>query len=306
VSNVTGARTLAVFTTIHPGITAAFLKAWYRSLRAQSDLDFDLWVALDAVSPRRVLRHLGEDPNAHWVTATASDSPASLRSRAIRRLVERYEHVVFVDSDDVLLPERVASARRALARADVYACAMRLIGESGRSLGRTFRPAARPSPSSMLPRCNAFGLSNTAYRTAVLRRCLPIPRACRLVDWYLATSAWARGARLQFDREPHMGYRLHRGSMAPVLAPFTADQVRHAASLVRQHYRIMLARPAGLQPRRRQALAEASSRLADFERGVLSSRGRLKAYVSSLNRLPNTHAWWDLVAHPALEWTWKS
>ena len=107
------------------------------------------------------------------------------------------------------------------------------------------RLRAKGKPKSTLPRTNAFGLSNTAYRSDVLRACLPIPAAAALVDWYLITMAWLQGARLAFDPTPRMDYRQHGANMARIRSPFTAERVRADTALVREHFRLVLDAPAG-------------------------------------------------------------
>jgi hypothetical protein len=77
-------------------------------LEKQTDRDFDVWIGVDALEPRREAEALGGLQEAHWVLAEAGDSPARVRERAVSRLVDDYPATVFVDSDDVLLPGRVA------------------------------------------------------------------------------------------------------------------------------------------------------------------------------------------------------
>ena len=153
--------------------------------------------------------------------------------------------VVFVDSDDILDPSRVAAAREALATADVVGCALRLADETGAELGAIFGPAGGALVAADLPRTNVFGLSNSAYRVATLRSCLPIPDACALVDWLLATRAWAFGARLAFDSTPRMVYRQGAASATRVSPPFDARHVLAATDLVLGHYRVALESSAG-------------------------------------------------------------
>ena len=130
--------------------------------------------------------------------AGQGDTPATIRQRALAQIVERHDAVVLVDSDDVMHPTRVATARAMLRGHDLAGCALRLVDERGSSLDMTFTLPPDMAPEDVFPRTNAFGLSNTAFRADVLRRCLPIPAAAVLVDWYLSTRAWLLGASLGF------------------------------------------------------------------------------------------------------------
>ena len=77
-----------------------------------------------------------------------------------------------------------------------------------RGTSELFSARRRSCPlEHLLVRNNVMGLSNTAYRSDLLRRCLPIPTEAELMDWLLAVRSLALGARLQFDPEPRMWYR---------------------------------------------------------------------------------------------------
>ena len=58
-----------------------------------------------------VAAEVGATPECHWLPALPGASKAALREQAIRQLTDQYPAIVFVDSDDLLTPERVASAR---------------------------------------------------------------------------------------------------------------------------------------------------------------------------------------------------
>ena len=165
---------LALYTTIYPGVES-FLRDWYRSVLEQTDQDYQLWIGLDTIGVEAAKDAMGADPKATWVAAASGDTPAQIRQRALAQIVERHDGVVLVDSDDVLHPSRVASARAALQTSDLAGCALRLVDQQGRDLGMTFGLPPQARPEDVLPRNNVFGLSNSAFRSDLLRRCLPIP-----------------------------------------------------------------------------------------------------------------------------------
>jgi hypothetical protein len=301
----TSAGRLVVYTTIYPGVER-FLPEWYRSVRSQSDQDFDLCIGLDTLVPEQVAAAFGDDRPVAWIAAGARATPAKIREQAIVQMVNEYAGVIFVDSDDVLLPDRVAAARAALERCDVGACALRIVDERGTDLNSVFGPRGEPVWSEFLPRHNVFGLSNTAYRSAVLRECLPVPAECVLLDWLLATRAWLLGARLEFDREPRMQYRQYGDNVARVMPPFGGDDVLRAAERVLLHYECLFD-PAWPIPRAHRPRLEAErERVRGFLSAIQASRAVLEAYVEELNRRPACYVWWWCVAHPDLEWQWTN
>jgi hypothetical protein len=297
---------LALYTTVYPG-AAPFLDAWSASVEAQEDRDFDLWISLDGVSEAAVTARSGDGAAPTFVVAAPASTPAQVRQQALAQIADRYEAVVLVDSDDLLHPDRVASARAWLDDADVAACGLRLVDEAGQPLGLSLATRGQVESTSILPRTNAFGLSNTAWRSEVLRACLPIPAAAALVDWYLITMAWLQGARLTFDPTARMDYRQHGANMARIRAPFTAERIRSDTALVREHFRLVLDNlpPGALQERATQ-VREAAADVAAFDDRIVEDAAGLTRYVQQLNASPPPLLWWASVAYPPLRSQWST
>ena len=297
------AERLALYTTIYPGVEP-YLAEWFRTVDAQTDREFDLWIGLDTLSPADVAAACGRPCTADWVRAIDA-TPAEIRSRALETVAEQYAGVILVDSDDLLHPSRVSAARRMLREVDVAACALELLDPDGRPLDVVLAPPAGTDAVELLPRYNVFGFSNTAYRSAALRQCLPFPADCALIDWLLATRAWSAGATLAFDPTPRMGYRQHPAGMAPVLPPFGEAQVLAATGRVLAHYDALLDRDWPLPAGPREALESERTRVAAFDAAIRHRPELLPEYVDALNRLQPARVWWWLVANPKLEAVWN-
>jgi hypothetical protein len=292
-------QSLAVYTTLYPGVEP-YLNDWRRSLSEQTDTGFDLWLGVDQLSPVD-LERVAQLPPAIWIRSEPRDTPAQIRQRAFEKIVERYDALVLLDADDILAPDRIESARRMLENTDVCACALRLIDSGGADLGCTFGPRADVDPAQLLPRYNVFGLSNSAYRCAVLKNCLPVPRKCVLIDWLLATRAWSLSTRLRFEPEPHMYYRQHESNIARVTGPFSATHVREATARALDHYDTMLTSSWPMSFRAAKLLEAANKRAQRFAKAILSE-SVLDTYVTKLNELPREYVWWWSVAHPEQEY----
>lgn len=296
---------LALYTTIYPAVLP-FLPAWVRSVEAQTDSDFEVWIGVDALAPEEVEGHPVAALKPHWVMAQPGDTPTGVRQRAIEKLIPGYDAVIFVDSDDVLHPSRVAAARASLKNADVGACALRLVDEAGTHLGAALTLAPDETPDEVLPRTNSFGLSNTVYRTDVLQACLPAPAETVALDWLLVTRAWLRGACLAFDRTPRMDYRQHGQNIASVLPPFTPAKVIYHTAVVQAHFQAMLSHPsANNHPERLVRVQAAAAEVDVFEKTIVQDQTRLKVYCERLTVLAPAPRWWAAVAHPALRAMWS-
>jgi hypothetical protein len=296
---------IAVYTTIYPGVEV-YLRDWYGSVQAQTDQNFQLWIGLDGIEAAAVETAIGTHLEAAWVPSKPDNTPARIRQRSLAQIVEDFDAVVLVDSDDILHPTRVASARAALQTSELAACALRLVDQDRHDLGMTLTLPERVVPDNILPRKNVFGFSNSAYRSELLRRCFPLPADVVLVDWFLATKAWLTGAKLAFDPVVRMEYRQHGANMAPIRFPFDANQVIRDAKKVREHYSLLLASPMkDVLPDRWAQVQEAATDVQLFSEQVISQPNKLDNYIRNLNSLEPQVVWWWDVAHPALQWMWK-
>jgi hypothetical protein len=297
---------LAVYTTVYPGVEQ-YLVDWYDSVRRQTDQDFQLWIGLDTLSRESIQKMLGNDLQARWVMSPSGSTIAQVRQLALSQIIETCSGVVLVDSDDVLHPTRIAAARVGLEAGELQGCALSLVDQQGKDLGLTFGLPVQVGPDEVFPRNNVFGFSNSAFRSDLLRRCLPIPAGAVLVDWFLATRAWLLGATLTFDRETRMDYRQHPTNTARVRSPFGTEQVISDTALVRHHFHTVLAE-LGRQflAHRIVALRCAAAEVEAFYQQIVLHSGQLNDYVQALNQSHPAPLWWSSVANPALKQMWTS
>ncbi len=300
-----GTHRIALYSTLYPQVLR-FVPAWRDSLAQQTDSTFDLWLGIDGI-PEDVLRQTSLDRcPVQYVMGSDQEDGISVRERAMDQIAARYEAVIFVDSDDLLLPTRVEAARAALENSDVAACALEIVGADAEPLGLRFGAGCgRGDWSPFLPRHNIFGLSNTAYRTEVLARCLPLPPGCKLVDWYLATRAWSLGARLAFDDVPRMCYRQYPGNIAPVVPPFSTEVVLSATRRVLHHYQTVLPTFTAVSSTCRRAIEGAQADVRRFWNVICGSQSLLLRYTTELNRLRPVYVWWWAVANESLADLWR-
>jgi hypothetical protein len=268
------------------------------SVAAQQDKEFVLWIGVDGLDPDKVISFVQEYVSVP-VRISEGDSPVAVRTNALRDIVEQHDTVVLVDSDDILLPDRVRSGRAAIERAEVVGCALRLIDDRGCHLRGTLCPPEVGDAATLLPLVNVYGFSNTTYRSGVLRRSLPRTGDAELMDWYVATNAWLLGAQMIFDPEPHMLYRQYDKNTAGVLGPFTAERIRCDLPRVLRHYELILGTDlSGFIPERWHALEEAHTRLTEYWDRAQQRPELLTAHVQALNFENRIPMWWEWVTAP--------
>jgi len=298
---------IALFTTIYPE-GMSYFSAWHDSVVQQTNNDFDVWVGCDRISKNDVANRIGDDLSTTWVESKQGESSISLRERAIKKIIGTYPAVIFVDSDDILEKTRVTAAVTSLKNSDVYGCAMKFIDRNGTQIKprSQFQPYKKWAVSTDLPKTNIFGLSNTAYRTDLLDKCLPFRSDCILLDWFIATKAWFHDARFVFDPIPQMLYRQHPNNIARCIPPFSSSQILTATDRVLHHYECVLQSNLPKDMAKRDKIERANSYVTAFHKSIITSSDILATYVEQLNALHVRHIWWSCVAHPDLEDIWRT
>jgi len=296
---------LALFTTSYPE-GERYLSDFFQSVFSQTDKKFDLWIGLDRIEEHIMSDYLSKNIPVSFIKRKKNESTISLRQRAIKEMIEKYKGIIFVDSDDILAPSRVAAARSSLTKYDVYGCAMKIIDEKGTDLNITFQIPQKADFLSLLPRFNIFGFTNTSYSSDILSRCFPFPKDCVLLDWFVATRAWAQDARIYFDPVQRMSYRQHLSNTARVIPPFTQEQIIKSTNLVLKHYTRVLNNIPELPDSKRILIENAQKYVESFNYSIKRSSVRFQEYIRKLIQLPPNHIWWSCVAHPDLEEVWKN
>src|SRR5579863_4344242 len=83
----------AVYTTIYPGVEV-YLPDWYRSVQAQTDQNFQLWIGLDGIEVGAVETAIGTQLDAVWVQSEPGNTPARIRQRSLEQIVKDFDAVV--------------------------------------------------------------------------------------------------------------------------------------------------------------------------------------------------------------------
>lgn len=296
---------VAVFSTVYPE-GARYLSDWFQSILAQTDSNFDLWIGCDRISVSDAEKAMGGTLPAIWVLKEQDESVIHLRERMVREIIKNYTMVIFIDSDDILMPTRVEAAKVALQSYDFYGCSMALIDECGMFLNRHFHPPENYHIFDLIVRNNVFGLTNSAYRIEILEKSLPFPDKCILLDWYIAIKSLSNSGRFYYDKRVRMLYRQHSLNTARVLPPFSPEQIHLSTKRVLDHYACVLMYIPELSIKYKEKIIYAQNEVTNFYSFILESEDYLHFYVQKLNELPTDHIWWSCVANPQLEELWKN
>ena len=167
---------LSIVTVCYPSVLP-FIKPFFLSLMNQTDSDFDLWIGLDALEPSSIISIVGDAKKAKFVEVPFRSTTAGVRNTVLKYALEYSDAVVLVDSDDVLLETRVEFAKASVDKNDLTATAMRYIDQEGNKINGIFDPV---NCDPDLLKSNAYGFTNTTWRTDTLKKLLPVPVHCVL------------------------------------------------------------------------------------------------------------------------------
>lgn len=292
---------VALYTACYPG-AEKYLSGWRDSLLCQSDPDFTVCMSLDNVDRNTVLSLVGPNPILNFIETDPGDTPAELRSKALMQLTDQFEILILVDIDDLLLPSRVSSAKKMLKTSELNCCAMIVIDSIQGKKTHFFYPTTR---STEIVRKNVLGLTNSAWRSDVLKECLPLPSNCVLVDWLFATRAHAKQTKTSYDYTPRMVYRQHSGSITRIIPPFSRSNIIDGCKLTLQHYSIAIEESFERYPLLTRELQLREKEVKEFMFAIQQSNSIMQKYLDALNVLPLGFVWWDYIAHPKLEKIWQ-
>jgi hypothetical protein len=283
--------TLAVLTAVYPA-ALPFLDDFQRSLEAQDDQDFALYVLDDQLGGvRGHFARFGK----RLTILPAHGTPGQIRSQGIRALAaDGITAAVFADCDDTVSSNRVSRSRQLLAEQPVIVNELLAFGSGITGTVAMLAPILREGQllaAEDLVHGNVIGMGNSAARIEILLPHLSlIDPQLVAYDWALFTRVLHAGATARFTATATTCYRQHAGSIVGL-------QRRDAATLLTsvqrkaQHYHAL----SDLGPPY-PALAAAFSALAAELAG---DPQRLAAYADHCARAaarpgaPRPGAWWS-------------
>ncbi len=290
-------------TSIHSG-SINYLNEWWISVLNQTNLDFDIVFSIDGIDfdlDKLLPGH--ERFNIKLFCFHENKTIGEIRNKLIKYCSENYEKVIFVDSDDILAKNRVSKSLDSLDRFDFTFCKAYLIDEESNEL-----PWVLKRSLSIKDICefNSFGLSNSNYKSFVLREILPIPVDCKIVDWFIATLAFLFRYKYGYIDETFMQYRIYEHNVTKVIPPFNQNDINIKTNYVLNHLDFVM-----------DAINKSSNRILENDIKTFKDRQNLvqefhftfsndienaKNYVNLLNKYlleNNIHeiSWWNVVAN---------
>lgn len=226
----------AVFTVIFPE-NKEFFEGFTQSLKKQSHQEFDLVILNDGVS---MLPDCFNGLNCLLFDTTTTI--AKTRQLGLKILIdEGYKQIVFADSDDRLMANRVEVSVQLLKEADLVANDLNLIDAQGNSMLNGFwkeriENLSQISRSFIMDK-NIFGLGNSACRGSFLEE-LTIPESLRVVDWYIFIQLFKEHHTALFTSDTATEYRIRAGNLGSI-GKVNEESVRRCLKVKKQYYKLL-------------------------------------------------------------------
>lgn len=227
----------AFLSVVYPG-AEKYLGDFFNSLCEQDYKRFDLVIVNDGLREFEKYFSLYNSLNINELKF--SGTPAEVREFGIKHiLAERYDVVVFGDSDDYFADNRISTAVQLLKTADIIANDLDIVSEKKTLLQHGYLSKrldnGRQIKLEDILEKNFFGLSNTAVKTKYLDG-FSMNASLTAVDWYLFSWLLAvKDANAVFTNETITFYRQHRRNIAG-MAPLQKEDIIKQLRIKIRHF----------------------------------------------------------------------
>lgn len=233
-----------LFTVVHGG-SACYFDEFLASLNKQTDLDFDLLILNDAPSwedSPSAMKKMAERP-FRWRWIDVAGSVVEIRKHGLSMLRDERlaDAVIFIDSDDLMAPNRIEVCKANLKPKEVLVNELILFGEhqAPRALLKQHFVEGQILQLTDLVHSNCLGLSNTALMVEdITPRFQDIPDDTIAFDWAFYTGLLHDGCRARFISGTSTLYRQHAANTASVVDVGDA-QILRSVLVKAQHYRYL-------------------------------------------------------------------
>ena len=203
---------IAFLTTIFPQ-NKKYLKSFFDSLMTQTYKDFDLIVVNDNLKNLYYYKELYSDINI--ININSCKTPAKNREIGINYCIDqKYEALVFGDSDDYFKNNRIKKSLEILRKADVVVNDLSLFNNNGvyenYYLSNRLKNLDKVDIEFIKDK-NIFGMSNTAIKLKKIKK-VSFNDKIVAVDWFFFKKLLKKGLKAIFTNETESFYRQHKNN----------------------------------------------------------------------------------------------
>ena len=204
-------KKIAFLTTIFP-MKREYIYDFFNSLEQQTYKAFDIVVVNDGFKNFKEIKSKYKKLNI--TELKYSNTPAKNREYGINYCINnRYDIIVFGDSDDFFSKNRVGCSLNMLKRYDIVVNDLTLCDENKKILKENYLSHRVKNYDiikyNFIKDRNIFGLSNTALKTKLLGSSFKIDKEVVAVDWFMYKKLLSKAKVAVFINECITYYRQH-------------------------------------------------------------------------------------------------
>lgn len=264
---------IAFLTTVFP-IEEQYLYDFFDSLQNQTYKNFDVVVVNDGYENFEAMK-VKYSLNLNIIELQYSSSPAKNREYGINYCIdEKYDVLIFGDSDDYFEANRVEKSLEFLKECDIVVNDLSLFDENGiyeeKYLSHRLENLEIVD-FEFIKNKNIFGLSNTAIKLKDISK-VTIPDDLIAVDWYIFSILLLKNKKAIFTNETVSYYRQYQKNMVG-LKKMDKQSFEKGVEVKCKHYKA----------------------LNSFDKQFDAQLTRLNRLGFSEKKEANNPLWWELI-----------
>lgn len=231
----------AIVTYIYPSAEkylSYFLNSYIRNTKK-----IELIIFNDGVDNELIIKKIKSYETINFkIVKLNSDSPAKIREKSFKYLIENYyEKVIFADIDDTFSKKRIEKSLEYLDKYDFVYNNIILIDDNLNEFQNKYFFKNKYIPDitydfKQILYKNYLGLSNTAVNVSLLKN-IEIPKNIIAVDWYLYSKILLKNKKGKYLEDVYTNYRQYEYNTVVSNKNYDYNTLKRQIDIVYNHYK---------------------------------------------------------------------
>jgi len=276
---------VAFFSVVYPGVES-FLDDFFKSLMIQSFKNFDLIIINDGLHNLDVF--ISKYSDLHIKIISFTDVIPKIREYGMNYLIaNKYDIIIFGDSDDYFNLNRVETSVELLKRYDIVVNDLSLV-KNNEVFCKNYISSRCSNMQEIdynfIENKNIFGFTNTAIRAQIIKQ-MSFNKNIKAVDWFFFSTLLYNDISAVFTNNTTTFYRQHSSNIAGINKVNSTNLIPHLEVKI-NHYTEM--------QKTDQKYTNLCESYKDSLSQVLNNKDYFHSYLVTLqSQEPKHHLWWE-------------
>lgn len=289
---------VAVIGVVYPGVEH-YLDDYFYSLENQVYKEFDICIFNDGMDSSVLNNYLSKYPNLNIYVNEILNSftPAQIREYAILDVKDKYDYLIFSDTDDYFSSNRIKKSLVHLCDYDFCYNDMILIDNNGMKIeNKTYfdnknNPVLVNNYLNLLGE-NFCGLSNTAINLKTINLdFLMIPADIIAVDWWIFSILSMKNYKGYFIKDVYTYYRQHESNIIGGLNIFDKNTIIRGIKVKKNHYSLLLKLYPSIYD---YSIKKELENVYQLE-SIMVDKVKMQEFIDYINNLNREYMWWEII-----------